>query len=331
MKRRGFIKTSLVTVAAGASSSAAFGEIVVPMSENISHLEMENFISEMNLSMDRISFSGGNYINSLLTKIPDEEEQNFFRSSLRSLLLVGNFEDLSIKGQVHPLMQQRMFYSAPEINYSVSSSIDILKNMSNKSMEDIRTALSDNPDLGDQIMEALDLEAQSIGVSAARRRQMRIMGKRINRRLKHSPDMFINEYVKKADKLLLASNSDEAIEQILKAQVGEVNYSSRRNEVEIAALQWRDFDIHNMPLGYNPIITEQDDNKTSEKKSNLKTRKGLILLGIGGVTTAAGWIIYAVSSGMFGIVLGVTIGPILILIALIMLIISASKSSKSKK
>lgn len=330
MKRRGFIKTGMVTMAAGSSSNAALGEIVIPLSENISHLEMENFISDLDLRMDRISFSGGNYLKNLLNQTPTKTEEDFFRSSLRTLLLIGNSGDLPIKGQVHPWMQKRLHYSAPEISYSITSSIDMLKNMSDETMEDIRSALSDNPDLGDSIMEALDLEAQSIGVSAARRRQMRIMGKRINRRLKHSPDMLINEYVKKADKLLLTSNSDEALEQLLRAQVGEDNYSTSRKEAEAASLHWNKLDIPDIPVGYKPIITEQDDNKQSKEKNNLKNKKALTLLGIGGVATALGWIIIAVSGGVFGLVLGITLGPLLILIALIMLIVSSSKSGKSK-
>jgi len=328
MKRRGFIKTGMVTLATGASSSAAFGAIVVPMSENISQLEMETFISEMDLSMDRISFSGGNYLKNLFTQAPTETEQDFFKSSLRTLLLVGNFGDLSIKGQAHPWMQKRLLYSAPEINYSITSSIDVLKNMSKESIEDIRTTLDDDPGIVDRIMEALDLEAQSIGVSVARRRQLRTMGKRINSRLKHSPDMLITEYIKKSDKLLLASNSDEALEQILKAQMGETNFSASRNEAENAALYWSRLNIPELPIGYKPIINEHEDNDQSNEKIELKRKKALRLLGIGGATTALGWIIIALG-GFFGVILGVTVGPILILIALILLLINSIKAGKS--
>jgi hypothetical protein len=70
MKRRGFIKTGVLTMAAGASSNAVLGEIVVPMSENISHLEMEDYISELDLRMDRISSSGGDYLKDLIYQTP---------------------------------------------------------------------------------------------------------------------------------------------------------------------------------------------------------------------------------------------------------------------
>jgi hypothetical protein len=216
MERRGFIKIGLATVAAGASGPLAFREIIAPMGENITQPEMENFTREMDISMDLISHSGGNYLKSLIPQTPTETEQNFFRSSLRTLLLIGNFGDLPIKGQVHPWMQKRLLYSTPEVNFSVATSFDILRNLSDESMEEIRTALIDDPDLGGHILETLDLEARSIGVPSARRKQMRVMGTRIIRRLRHSPEMLIDEYVKKAEKLSTAKNSDEALEHLLK-------------------------------------------------------------------------------------------------------------------
>jgi hypothetical protein len=325
MERRGFIKTGLVTMVAGASGHSALGEIVVPMAENITQNEMENFIREMDVSMDRIFQAGGDYLRSLIPQTPTDDEQKFFRSSLRSLMLIGNFGDLPIKGQVHPWMQKRMLYSAPEINFSVTNSFDILRNMSDESKDEIKTALTDDHGLGSRILETLDHEARSVGVPAARRRQMRVMGTRIMRRLRHSPEMLIDEYVKKADKLLLASNSDEAFEQILRIQMGN-DYTTRTKEAESAALQWEKLNIPAGSIGYDAIISEQRNSVSNEESDNLKTKKGLGLLGIGLIVTAAGWLIVAISGGMFGVVLGITVGPILILIALIAKLIKASKS-----
>lgn len=335
MKRRGFIKTSLATMTACASSNLAFGEMVIPMGENVTPDEMEIFTRDMDLGMENISHSVGNYLKKLFPQTPTETEQNFFRSGFRSLLLVGNFGSLPVKGQVHPWMQKRMMYSAPEVNFTVTTSCDILRNLSDESKEDIRTALMDDPDLGDQILDALELEARSIGVPSARRRQMKVMGSRIIRRLRHSPEMFIDEYLKKTEKMLLAGNSDEAMEHLLKTQVGEAEYLTLKNTAENAALEWNQLDIPDLPVGYKPVITEQDEKSTGEN-SDLKKRKGLRLLGIGAIVTAVGWLIIAIAGGSalegvgaLGIVLGVTLGPILILIALIILLIKAIKSGKS--
>jgi len=339
MERRGFIKTGLVTVAAGASGHLAYGEIRVPVGEDISQAEMENFTREMDLSMDLISHSSGDYLKRLIPQTPNEAEQNFFRSSLRTLLLVGNFGKLPVKGQVHPWMQKRMLYSVPEINYSVTSSLDMLKNLSDESKEEIRSALTDDPELGNRILETLDLEAKAVGVPSSLRRQMRVMGTRINRRLSHSPEMLFDEYIKKADKLLAAGHSDEELDHLLKAQAGEADFSKRRTEAEYAAMQWNRMNIPDLPPGYLPIITEQDENKPSDNQPSLKKRKGMGLLGIGSVITLAGWLfiglaVLADSFGalaVVGVIGGVTVGPVLILIALIILIIKAIQSGKSNR
>lgn len=339
MERRGFIKTGLASVAAGASGHLAFGEIMIPLGENITQTEMESFTSEMDYCMDLVSHSAGNYLKNLIPQTATDTEMNFFRSGIRTLLLVGNFGKLPIKGQVHPWMQKRMLYSVPEVNYSVNASLDILRNMSDEEKEEIKSALTEDPDLGGRILETLDLEAKAIGVPSSLRRQMRVMGTRVTRRLSHSPEMVIHEYIKKADKLLAAGNSEETLEHLLKAQAGEINFSNCRNEAENAALHWSSMNIPDIPVGYNLLITGQEDIKSSDKKNNLKKTKGLGLLGIGAVSTAIGWVIMAISGdafagfGVIGLILGVTVGPLLILIALfvilISLIVSASKSRKS--
>ena len=63
------------------------------------------------------------------------------------------------------------------------------------------------------MLEAIDLETAAVGASNRRRMQLHIMGKQIIGRLKHSSDIFINEYVTKCEKLtatqvLLLKRSD---------------------------------------------------------------------------------------------------------------------------
>jgi hypothetical protein len=328
MKRREFIKSGLaITVVAGASAQSAFGEIFIPTEENVTQTEIERFIYDTDIRMDRISHSGGEFLEKLISKTSSESEQKFFRSSLRSLLFIGNFGELPIKGQAHPWMQKRMMYTAPEINYSVINSFEILRNMSDKSKEDIRTALTEDRDLGGRILDSLDLEAKSIGVPSARRRQLKIMGRRIIRRMRHSPDMLIDEYVKKTEKLLLASNSDQALEKMFKMQVGEDRYAAYSKEAESAALQWKNSNIHDVPIGYGLMINDQENDGETNETSKSNPRKGLRLLGVGAVLTVVGWLLVSFTQYglIFGWVLGITIGPILILIALITLIISSAK------
>jgi len=331
MKRREFIKSGLIiTAVADTSGHSVLREIIIPTEENVTQTEMERFIKEMDISMDRISHSGGDYLKNLISHTPSESEQTFFRSSLRSLLLIANFGELPIKGQVHPWMQKRLMYSAPEVNYSVHNSFDILRNMSDESKEEIRSAINDDPGLGDRILDALDLEAKSIGVPSARSRQMKVMGRRIIRRLSHSPEILINEYVKKTEKLLFAGNSEETLEKMFKMQLEEERYSAYSKEAESAAFQWNNSNIPDMPIGYRLMINDQDNNEDPNKTKKREPLQGLKALGVGVIITAVGWLIVAISGSMVGIVLGVTIGPIIILIALIIMLVSAIRRGKQQ-
>ncbi|TVR39238.1 MAG: hypothetical protein EA394_09795 [Bacteroidia bacterium] len=338
MKRREFIKSGLIiTAVAGTSVRSAFGEIIAPTEEHVSQAEMERFFKELDISMDRISHLGGDHIKSLLSQPLGESEDKTFRSGLRSLMLIGSFGDLPIKGQVHPQMQKRMMYSASEVNSSVNNSIAILKNLSDESKEEIRIALTEDRGLGRSILDTLDLEARAIGVPTTRRRQMKVMGRRIIRRLRHSPEMLIDEYVNKTEKLLLASNSDEAFEKLLKMQVGEARYSDCLKEAERAALQWEKLNIPDMAVGYG-LITDDRENEEEPKETSKPERiKGLRLLGVGLVTTAVGQgVLYiammtSASLGVFfwlGAILGITIGPILILVALIIILVNAVRKPR---
>lgn len=327
MKRREFIKSSLAfTAVAGASVGSAFGEILIPSEDNVSQSEMERFVRQMDYSMDRIANSGGEHLNSLFPSTTAEDQQTFFKSGLRSLLLVGNFAELPLKGQVHPWMQKRMMYSAPEVNYSVDQSIELMRNLSDESMENIQSALTDDPDLGSRIIDSLDLEAKSIGVTRTRRRQMKIMGRRLIRRMRHSPHMLVEEYVKKYEKLWFSENSDEALDKLFKMQMDEARYSTISKEAERDALAWNNSGVPDMPIGYGLMINEEPPVDEENKRPPLK---GLKLLTIGVIVATTGAILALAAGGIttglgsVGVILGVTIGPILILIALLIVIISA--------
>lgn len=328
MKRRGFIKSGMVTLVAGTTGPAALGEIIAPDGENITSEEMDHFLVDMDVAMDRISSSSGHYLNNLMNQQPKDIDLVNFRAGLRSMLLVGNFGDLSIKGQVHPGMQRRMLYSATEINSTLMESTNFLKSMTPVSRTEIKFAFHDEPDLGDRILDSLELEAKSIGVPTRRQRQMRRMGSRIIKRLKHSPDMLINEYLSKCEKLNSIDDSEIDSELFLKKQMGDTEYKTRFQKAENAALQWQKSGLPEIPIGYKPIKVPDEDEKPSLEKKDNRYREGKRALGIGAIVTSVGWLLIAITGGWAGIILGITVGPLIILIALIMLLAQASKKSQ---
>jgi len=323
MKRRGFIKSGMTTLAASVAAPAAFGEIIAPDSDYITSAEMDHFLTKMDKAIDQISKTTGHYLIPKMNFQPSNRDLLSFQSGMRSLLLVGNFSDLSLRGQVHPGMQKRLFYSAPEINSSLSELTIRIKSMSLEDRSEIQKALIEEPDLGDRILESLDLEARAVGIPIRRRKQMNRIGNRIIKRLKHSPDMLINEYIAKYDKLTTLDKTDFDYEHLLKKQIGEEEYNKRYNQAEFEAIEWQKQNLIDQPVGYKSLkVIQRDDDLPEEKEQNYY-RKGLMTLGVGAIVTAAGWILIAITGGVAGLIMGVTLGPLIILIALIMLLVKA--------
>jgi hypothetical protein len=328
MKRRGFLKGSIGTLAAGATSNAALGDIIAPNWANVSPPEMDHFLTDLDSAMDRIENepNGGRYVTKLLNHTPNDQEALLFRKSMRSLLLVGNFGDLSIQGQVHPGVQRRLNYSAPEIDSALQEIVNELKSLSPEDIADIKLALSRDRNLGEQVLEAIHLESKNIGVPARRRHQLRVMGKRILRRLKHSPGLLIDEYVGKYEKLTAPTESGQDMRPSDRIR------ETRILEAKEAALRWEKMHLKETPIEYNRLQDDTDDREE-------KYRKRWRALGIGAIITATGALLIAITGGLdddseglggVGVVLGVTVGPTLMLIGLIIGIVRSGEKYRSK-
>ena len=196
MKRRNFLIGGIGALGNGATGCANIRQVISPNWSNITSAEMGDFLVSLDGGMNRITQDPdrGRFLTELQQRPLAEKDALLFRQGMRSLLLVGNFGDLSVAGQVHPGMQKRLQFSAPEMDASVLGVTDQMKSLSPASRVGIQSALRQDSRLGDRVLEAIDLEAGAVGVPARRRLQLRAMGKHIIGRLKHSPDMFIDEY-----------------------------------------------------------------------------------------------------------------------------------------
>ena len=153
MKRRSFLKGTIGTMAIGP------GELIAPNWAHVTPPEMDHFLIGLDEAMNRIENEpkGGRFVTEFINHAPSENEALLFRKSMSSLLLLGNFGDLSIDGQVHPGVQKRLRYSAPEMFSSFQEIVDEMKSLTPTDRTDIKSALSQDGDLGDLVLEAIDL------------------------------------------------------------------------------------------------------------------------------------------------------------------------------
>ena len=324
MKRRDFLIGGMGALAAGVTGCAGISQVIAPSWPNVTPLEMDRFLIASDEAMNRIveNPDGGHAISKFQQKPMSEKNAHLYRQSMRALLLGGNFGDLSVAGQVHPGVQKRLHYSAPEIDAAVFGTMNQMKSMSPTTRADIQSALREDPTLGAQTLEAMDLEAAAVGASNRRRKQLHVIGQRIIDRLKHSSDMFINEYVTKCEKLTAVSGSAAETQRFMAARIGQAAFKARLKEAENAARYWQRQDLEDIPIGYQLVINEGINYENSPDDATQKQRKpqqlpepeniarqsgskprtslyrtGLFMLGISGVVLVSGVGLIAIGGG----------------------------------
>ena len=362
MKRRDFLVGGMGALATGVTGCAGIGQVIAPNWPNITPLQMDRFLTNLDTSMNHIveNPEGGQFLSELQQKPPSEKDARLFRQGMRSLLLVGNFGDLSVAGQVHPGVQKRLHYSAPEMDVAVSDTTDHMKSLSPTARADIQSVLREDPTLGDRVLEAIDLETAAVGASNRRRMQLHVMGKHIVERLKHSSDMFINEYVTKCEKLTATPGSVAETQRFMAARMGKAAFKAQLKEAENAGRYWQRQDLEDIPIGYQLVVNEDINNGSGNSTEELSEPQGLPekenmskktgsdpsadwyrmgrkTLGVGLVTTAVGWLLIGVAVnadsdneglavfGGIGVIAGITVGPAAILAGLITLAIGSSQ------
>lgn len=323
MRRRDFIKSGIGALAT--TSCAGINQLAIPSGENISPQEMNAFLNGLDGAMNRsVSDPGsGQYIRNLDHCPLAENDATLFRQAMRSLLMIGNFGDLPVAGQVHPGMQQRLKYSAPEMDKAFNELISRTKKLDQTDFEYIKSTLREDPGRADKILEAIEKEAANVSVPYRRRMQLRVMGKKILSRLNHSPELLVDEYMTKSNKILAQASTINHTEYLFKSRLGEEGFNKKIKEIESAIQYWDKMAVTPDNIGYD-LLLEQEKQEEEEEGSCDKT---LNALGVGAIITAAGWALIGIGSAAevdflmwIGVVAGVTVGPIVILISLILLL-----------
>ena len=331
MKRRNFLIGGIGALATGTTGCAGIRQVIAPSWPNVKPAEMDGFLVALDGAMNRITENpaGARFLSELQQRPSREQDARLLRQGMRALLLVGNFGDLSVAGQVHPGVQQRLQYSAPELDSTTLGLMDHLQSLSPAARANMQSALRQDVGLGDRVLETVDLEASSIGVPVRRRLQLRAMGKHIIGRLQHSSDMFIDEYVTKSQKVLSQPGSVAETQRLMAAHMGEPAFKVRRQEAENAALRWQAMELQKMPIGYQSLAKEDTgETRSDEEESEAWYRVGNRLLGFGVITTVVGWLIIALGAGIgsdgliiIGLIPGVTVGPLAFLLGIVTILL----------
>lgn len=325
--RREFLKAStLVGVGSAATACAGRHEglLLVPPS-NPSVADMEAYLGRLDRSLHTVATGPAPFSRifpdkKLITDDPRiKSGDELLRKNLRSLLLVGSFQDLSEEGRAYPGMQARLWNSMTEMDEAMRGTHKAMHDLTPTERADIGRALKEDPELGMRIVEAFDIDAATLGVPMERRLHLRTLALQVTNRLKQSSSMFIDEYTTKTQKILMRSTEPEDMQRQLIATLGEQEFFALRQRNIEYVERWRVAQAGPVQSPYAGPAKPKDPPGTTA------ITVGAVLLGIGLVVLLIG-----AASGSIGGAFGATVGALLALGGLITLIVGASIRAGSR-
>ena len=253
------------------------------------------------------------------------------RAASRTIYFLGAFLEMEEHERLHPGVQLRLRRLAPEVEAAVDGTTAFLESLGPAERKAVREAFRQDPDLGAKVGEELQRVAREDGFGFTRRLDLRLAVDDLAKQLRaQNPELLIDPLVQKVRKTQANPRSDAEQERVQAIRTGEKAFWDFQQRSTNAVAQW-DRIYAARPASYLGQIDEtypaaaQKEHDES-KRNTINT--GLIVMGVGAGITGIGWILYAAgvtSTSGPGIIMGVTIGPVLLLVGLIILIVGALK------
>jgi hypothetical protein len=338
MERRSFLKAGLAvggvggTVAEEASAHGLAAVSVPPLPDPaLVNQVLRNLDKRMTWIDEQRELPPGLAAPAWAARTPDglarsEKYGRLFRQSMRTLYMTGQFMDLPDEIKMHPEIQARITAAQPEMDEAVFGTTQMLESLRPEDHRAIQDRLRRNPDIGERLAALLDGTAREDGFPAERRLDVRATTIELARRMtEQSPALTIDPYVQRVRKIEARPHTAEESSRLLAARVGEkVFWEDQRRLAELQA-RWERRLAQDAPQDSpspSPLPAP------SPKPGKKGVSQGGKIMGFGAASMGAGLIFYGLYKlgveflAVPAAVLGITVGPILLLIGLIMLLSS---------
>lgn len=320
MKRREFLQTTAAVGGLGAASAATGcatlgGPARAP---RLDPARMQGHITRLDDALVGIEH------DMVIPGPADPERERAVRDALSTLVRVGAFIDLEPEDQAHPGMQARMREAMPQMDRALRGSLERIERMTPTERADLQRTLRENPGVLDDIGAYVDRHAAHADMPLTQRTRWRTLLKRIGPRMRQSLDMTLDAYGRKAHTLMARVGSEAEMERTLVGRLGQEAYAERLRRMEAATQGWEALGVSASTGSAAVTANDTSTGAPRERYSYETFSASLITLGVGAAMTLVGQIILAtgVAEGM-GLLLGVTVGPIVIGAALIWLLVDA--------
>jgi hypothetical protein len=248
------------------------------------------------------------------------------QNALRTLLLAGSFADLPLDGRVHPAVQARVMDHMQEMDDATQAMRSFLEGLTPTERADIGRALRDDPELGMNVVAAIDTEALEVGVSMQRRLHMRRLAAHICARMKQSTPLLLEDTLRKVEKVAALDTDLVAAERRMLAQLGETRFTRLRDDVSHAQARWR---VASSGASLSDGAHWGSPPIPPPRRGVAALTTGGILMGFGALHGLLGLALLNTEAVALGLTIGFTLGGILFIGGLITLIVGASLYASS--
>ena len=147
------------------------------------------------------------------------------RTSVKALYVTGLFGDLDVQHQLHPQVQERIWSVQPALDDAVLGVDALLRAQTAAEHASLRQRLRQRPELVTQFVDLIDRQAAESGLSERRRQQFRGQADHVAWRLANQPpELLIDEYIAKVEKVSALDVEALAEERWLTARIGEAAF-----------------------------------------------------------------------------------------------------------
>lgn len=270
----------------------------------------------------------------------DEEytkHSGLIQKSMKSLYLTGRFLDMPDEYKVHPGVQARIRAAQKDMDDAVMGVTEILEKATPEDFQRVQDQLRKDPLLAERIAKWVEQPAIDDGMPFERRFATRASILQLAERMRaQSPALVTDPIVSKVRRIEALPNSEAEQIRRITAKVGEEAFWKHQQHLAALHAGW----LAQMQTGqgansaaYAPPAAAVEE----EKPGQWSITRGGIIMGFGGGSVLVGLLMAGIAgdaaalSALWwtGIVLGVTIGPILLIIGLIFILVGLAQRAAS--
>jgi len=262
-----------------------------------------------------------------------KQHSTLIQKSMRSLYLTGRFLDMPDEYKVHPGVQSRLIAAQNDMDVAVMGMTEMLEKATPEDFRRVQDQLRKDPLLAERIAQWVEQPAIDDNMPFERRFATRASILQLADRMRaQSPALVTDPIVSKVRKLEALPNSEAEQIRRISAKVGEETFWKHQQHLASLYSGWQaklQTDQGTNAAMYPPPGTVVKAPE-AEKPGEWAMTRGGIIMGFGGGSVILGLLMAGLAASessvwWAGIVLGVTIGPILLLIGLIFLIVGLAQ------